>query len=118
MAPMTSATSTTRRMLWASPMSRGPARVIRDRTSRRGSPPAHGRQAPNSLRAMAQRYAYEMAQNGKRAAAWSTDDDRDLMAQATMVMVTGCTSGRHTRRRKLVGLPKPGRQQPRWWRRR
>jgi hypothetical protein len=36
---------------------------------------------------MAQRYACEMAQNGKRAAVWSTDDDRDLMARATMVMV-------------------------------
>jgi hypothetical protein len=36
---------------------------------------------------MAQRYAYEMAQNGKRAAAWSTNDDRDLMARDTVVMV-------------------------------
>jgi hypothetical protein len=36
---------------------------------------------------MAQRYACEMAQNGKRAAVWSTDDDRDLMARATVVMV-------------------------------
>jgi hypothetical protein len=29
---------------------------------------------------MAQRYACEMAQNGKRVAVWSTDDDWDLMA--------------------------------------